>query len=141
MSAGHDSSMTPQAAAAEIDRTARQVRRRARWQGWLFLAVAVVNFGFYIAIGSASQTVSRALSPLPILLAAVIFLVASRQPVVGRDAARINKPVVMAGLATATAGLVLYQTVMPQGFTGWLVLLAAFLGTPVLGGSWRWLRS
>jgi hypothetical protein len=28
-------SMTPQAAAAEIDRTARLVRRRARWQGWL----------------------------------------------------------------------------------------------------------
>ena len=58
MSAGHDSGMTPQAAAAEIDRTAHQVRRRARWQGWLLLAVAIVNFGFYIAIGSADRTVS-----------------------------------------------------------------------------------
>jgi len=140
MSAGHDSGMTPQAAAAEIHRTAHQVRRRARWQGWLFLAVAAVNFGFYIAVGSADRTVSRALSPLPILLAVVIFLVASRQPVVGRDAARINKPVVVAGLATAIAGLVLYQTVMPQGFTGWLVLLAAFMVTPFLAGAWRWLR-
>jgi hypothetical protein len=135
MSARHNSGMTPQAAAAEIDRTARQVRRRARWQGWLLLAVAVVNFGFYIAIGSADRTVSRALSPLP------IFLVASRQPVVGRDAARINRPVVVAALATAIAGLVLYQTVMPQGFTGWLVLLAAFMVTPFLAGAWRWLRS
>jgi cation transport ATPase len=141
MSARHNSGMTPQAAAAEIDRTARQVRRRARWQGWLLLAVAVVNFGFYIAIGSADRTVSRALSPLPILLAVVIFLVASRQPVVGRDAARINRPVVVAALATAIAGLVLYQTVMPQGFTGWLVLLAAFMVTPFLAGAWRWLRS
>jgi hypothetical protein len=141
MSAEHDSGMTPQAAAAEIDRMARQVRRRARWQGWLLLAVAVVNFGFYIAIGSADRTVSRALGPLPVLLAVVIFLVASRQPVVGRDAARINKPVVMAALATAIAGLVLYQTVMPQGFTGWLVLLAAFMVTPFLAGAWRWLRS
>lgn len=141
MSAEHDSGMTPQAAAAEIDKMARQVRRRARWQGWLLLAVAVVNFGFYIAIGSADRTVSRALSPLPVLLAVVIFLVASRQPVVGRDAARINKPVVMAALATAIAGLVLYQTVMPQGFTGWLVLLAAFMVTPFLAGAWRWLRS
>src|SRR5512146_38098 len=130
MNAGHDSGMTPQDAAAEIDRTAHQVRRQARWQGWLFLAVAVVNFGFYIAIGSAARTVARALSPLPILLAVVIFLVASRQPVVGRDAAQINKPVVAAALATAIAGLVLYQTVMPQGFTGWLVLLAAFMVTP-----------
>ena len=141
MSAEHDSGMTPQAAAAEIDRMAHQVRRRARWQGWLLLAVALVNFGFYIAIGSADRTVSRALSPLPILLAVVIFLVASRQPVVGRDAARINKPVVVAALATAIAGLVLYQTVMPQGFTGWLVLLAAFMVIPFLAGAWRWLRS
>jgi hypothetical protein len=141
VSAGHDSGMTPQAAAAEIHRTAQQVRRRARWPGWLFLAVAVANFGFYIAIGSADQPVSRALSPLPALLVVVIFLVASRQPVVGRDAARINQPVVVAGLATAIAGLLLYQTVMPQGFSGWLVLLAAFMVTPFLVGAWRWLRS
>ncbi len=40
--------MTPQAAAAEIDRTAHQVRRRARWQGWLLLAVAIVNFAFMV---------------------------------------------------------------------------------------------
>jgi hypothetical protein len=141
MSRQHDSRLTPQAAAAEIDRTTRQVRRRARWQGWLFLAVAVVNFGFYIAVGSADRTVSRALSPLPLLLVVAIFLVASRQPVVGRDAAQINKPVVVAGLATAIAGLVLYQTVMPQGFTGWLVVLAAFMVTPFLAGAWRWFRS
>jgi len=141
MSAEHDSGMTPQAAAAEIDRMAHQVRRRARWQGWLLLAVAVVNFGFYIAIGSADRTVSRALSPLPILLVVVIFLVASRQPVVGRDAARINRQVVAASLATAIAGLVLYQTVMPQGFTGWLILLAAFMVTPFLAGAWRWFGS
>lgn len=140
MSAGHDSGMTPQAAATEIDRTAHQVRQRARWQGWLFLAVAAVNFGFFLAVGSAGRTISQALSPLPILLVVVIFLVASRQPVVGRDAARINKPVVVAGLATAIAGLVLYQTVMPQGFTLWLVLLAAFMVTPFLAGAWRWLR-
>jgi hypothetical protein len=140
MSAGHDSGMTPQAAAAEIGRTAHQVRRRARWQGWLLLAVAIVNFGFYIAIGSAGPAVARALSPLPILLVVVIFLVASRQPVVGRDAARINKPAVAAGLGTAIAGLVLYQTVLPQGFTAWLVLLAAFMVAPFLAGAWRWLR-
>ena len=53
---------------------------------------------------------------------------------VGRDAVQIYKPVVMAGLATAITGLVLYQTVMPQGFTGWLVLLAAFMVTPFLAG-------
>lgn len=141
MGAEYDHDISPEAAAAEIDRTARQVRRRARWPGWLLLAVAVVNFGFFIAVGSASRPVSQALSPLPALLAVVIFLVASRQPVVGLDARRINRPVVLAALATAIAGLVLYQTVMPQGFTGWLVLLAAFMVTPYLAGAWRWLHS
>ena len=52
-----------------------------------------------------------------------------------------QQPLVLAGLATAIAGLVLYQTVLPQGFTGWLVLLAAFMVTPFLAGAWRWLRS
>jgi hypothetical protein len=141
MSAEGDSGMTPEAAAAEADRTARQVRRRARWQGWLFLCVAVLEFGFYLAVGSADPAVSRALSPLSILLVMAIFLVASRQPVVGRDAARINKPVVAAGLVTAITGLLLYQTVLPQGFSGWLVLLAAFMVAPFLAGAWRWLRT
>lgn len=141
MSAEHDTDMTPQAAAAEIDRTGRQVRRRARWQGWLLLAVALVNFAYTIAIGSASLTVSRALEPLPILLVVVIFLVASRQPVIGRDAARINKPAVLAALVAAVAGLVLYQTVLPQRFTGWLVLLSALMVMPLLAGAWRWFRS
>jgi len=140
MDAGHDGGMTAQAAAAEIDRTSRQVRRRARWQGWLLLAVAVADFGFYIAVGSASHNVSRALSPLPLVLVAVIFLVASRQPVIGRDAGRVNRPYIVAALVAAVAGLVLYQTVMPQGFSGWLVLLAAFMVSPFLAGAWRWLR-
>jgi hypothetical protein len=39
------------------------------------------------------------------------------------------------------AGLVLYQTVLPQRFTGWLVLLAALMVTPYLVGAWRWLHS
>jgi hypothetical protein len=140
MSDGHHSGMTPEAAATEIDRTTRQVRRRGRWQGWLFLAVATVNFGFYLAVGSASPAVARALSPLPVLVVAAIVLVASRQPVVGRDAAHINKPVLVWGITTAFTGLALYQAIMPQGFSGWLVLLAAFMVAPFLAGAWQWLR-
>jgi hypothetical protein len=140
MSTQYDGGMNPETAAAEIGRTAHEVRRRARWQGSLFLAAAAVDFGFYIAVGSASEPVARALSPLPVLLVVAIFLVASRQPVIGRDAKRINKPVVAWALAAAFAGLVLYQTVMPQGFTGWLVLLAALMVTPFLAGAWQWLR-
>jgi hypothetical protein len=88
-----------------------------------------------------TRPISYALSPLPALMAAAIYMVASRQPVVGQGAGRINKPVTYAGLAAAVAGLVLYQTVLPQRFTGWLVLLAALMVTPYLVGAWRWLHS
>ena len=140
MGVEHDGDLSPQRASAEVERTTLAVRRRARWQGWLFLAVGLLNFGFYVAVGSASQTVARALSPLPLALAVVVLAVATRQPVVGRDAARTNQPIVVAGLVTAVVGLVLYQEFLPQGFTGWLVLLAAFMVTPFMVGAWRWLR-
>jgi hypothetical protein len=107
------------------------------------LAVAGCRRGrllFFVAVGSTGRGVSQALSPLPTLMAAAIFLVASRQPVVGRDIGRIIRPVAVAGLVAAIVGLVLYQTVMPQRFTGWLVLLAALMVAPYLVGAWRWLR-
>jgi hypothetical protein len=44
------------------------------------------------------------------------FVVASRQPVVGRDAQKINKPAAQAGLATVVAGLIIGQTALPRQF-------------------------
>lgn len=137
MSAGQDSNLTPEAAAAEIERTGRLVRGRARWPGWVWFGVAVVNFGFFVGVGTVDRTVSQALTPLPIVVIVVIFVVAARQLVVGRHAGRINKPVALA----AVVGLVLLQTVVLQGFTGWLVGLAAVMVAPYLVGAWRWLHS
>jgi hypothetical protein len=135
-----DDDLTPEAAAAEVDRAAWQVRRRARWPGWMFLVFAAIDFAFFVIVGSGNRTVSDALIPVPALLAAAIFLIAARQPVVGQDAQRINKPIAIAGIVTAVAGLVIYQTVMPQHFTGWLLLLAALMVSPYFVGAWRWLH-
>ncbi len=132
--------VSPEAAAAELDRTAGRVRRRAHWTAWLFLALAVVNFGYFVIVGSGNHAVANALIPVPTLLAVVIFVVASRQPVIGLDAARINKPVALAGVVTVVAGLVVEQTLLPDHFSGWLVLLAAAMVSPYLVGAWLWFR-
>jgi len=84
-----DDDLTPEAAAAEVGRAAWQVRRRARWPGWMFPVFAAIA---------------------------------------------------IAGIVTAVAGLVIYQTVMPQHFTGWLLLLAALMVSPYFVGAWRWLH-
>jgi hypothetical protein len=135
---GHD--LSPRAAAAELERTAALVRRRAHWPAWMFLALAGVNFAFFVVVGSGNRALADALIPLPTLLAVGVFLVAARQPVIGQDAQRINKPVALAGLVTVAAGLLVDQTVLPRRFTWWLALLAALMVAPYLVGAWRWLR-
>ncbi len=132
--------LSPQAAAAELERTNRRVQRRAHWPAWMFLVLAVINFAFFVIIGSGDRTIGNALIPLPTLLAVAIFVVASRQPVIGRDAQKINKPVALAGIVTVVAGLIIDQTVLPRHFTWWLVLLAVFMVAPYLVGAWRWLH-
>jgi len=138
MSSGYH--LSPESAAEEIRRITRQVGRRARWPGWMFLALAAVNFAYFVIVGSGNRIVSNALIPLPTLLAVAIYLVASRQPVRGRDVARINRPITLAGLVTVVAGLIVYQTAMPQHYTNWLLLLAGLMVLPYLVGAWLWLR-
>jgi hypothetical protein len=134
------SDMTPAEAASEVERMRSRVQQRSHWPAWMFLGLAAVNFAFFIAVGSGNHTVSTSLSPVPSLLAVLILVIVARQPVIGRDSQRINRPVAIAGIVLAVAGLVVYQTVLPQHFTGWLVLLAAVMVSPYLVGAWRWLR-
>jgi hypothetical protein len=132
--------LTPADATAEIGRMTSRAHRRARWSGWMFLGVAAVNFAFFVLVGSANHRVSDSLSPIPSLLAVIIFLIVARQPVIGQHAQRINRPVLIAAIVAAIAGLIIDQTVLPHRFTGWLILLAAVMVSPYLVGAWRWLR-
>jgi hypothetical protein len=138
MTAKHD--LTPAQAAAEVERMTSRVHRRAQWPAWMFLGVAAVNFAFFVVVGSANHRVSDSLSPVPALLAVAIFLIVARQPVIGADAQRINRPILIAAIVTTVSGLIIDQTVMPKHFTGWLVLLAAVMVSPYLVGAWRWLH-
>ena len=137
---GEHHDLSPQAAAEQLERTSSQVRRRTHWPAWLFLAMAAVTFTFVILAGSDSHALSTALSPLPAVLSVAIILIVNRQPVIGRDAPAINKPVVLAGLVTAVTGLIIDQTVLPDHVTGWLVLVAVFVISPYLVGATVWLR-
>ncbi len=138
MSGEHD--LSPREAVARIADFSRRASSRARWPGWLFLAVAVVDAALVMAMGSGNRAVSRTLSVVPALLVIAILAFAARQPVIGRHSGQINRPVLIAAIATNVAGLVVYQTVLPQHFTGGLVVLAIAMQAPLVAGAWLWLR-
>lgn len=132
--------MSPREVVARVAHLSRRASRRASWPGWLFLAVAVINAALFVGMGSGDRAVSRALSTVPILLVIVVLVFAARQPVIARDSGHINRPVLVAAIATNVAGLVVYQTVLPQQFTGWLVALAIAMQSPLVAGAWLWLK-
>jgi undecaprenyl pyrophosphate phosphatase UppP len=136
----HEHDLSPRDAIARVQHLSRRAQRRANWPGWMFLTLAVVNTALFVAIGSGNQHVRNALSAVPALLVGVILLFATRQPVIGRDSRRVNLPILIAAIPTNVAGLVVYQTVMPQHFTGWLLALAVAMSSPLLVGAWLWLR-
>lgn len=134
--------LSPEAAAAEVTHTARQVRRRGRWPGWLWAVLGVVIFGFTIAANSGNQLITDIVGPLPVVVGAGGFLFASRRGVVARgDLGQFDKLLANVFLAAVVAGTVVELTVLPHRVTGWLVLLAALMAVPCGIGAWRWLRS
>ena len=138
MTTKHD--LTPAQAAAEVERMTSRVHHRSRWPSWMYLGVAIVNFASFVVAGSANHRISSSLSPIPVLLAAAIFLIVARQPVIGTNAQRINRPILIAAIITTVAGLIIDQTVMPDHVTSLLILLAAAMVSPYLVGAWRWLH-
>jgi hypothetical protein len=132
--------LNPHEAMARVDQLSRGATRRGRWPAWLFLAIAAVNAVLFVAVAAGDRSVSRALSLVPALLIVAVVGVVARQPVIGRDSGQINRPVLIAAIATNIAGLVIDQTFLPQHLTGWLVALAVAMQSPLLVGAWLWLR-
>jgi hypothetical protein len=138
MEGHHD--LDPGEALARVTELSQRAGRRAQWPGWLFVTIAAINATLFVAMGSGDRTVSRALGAVPLLLLVAVVMFAARQPVIGRSSRRINRPVLVAAIATNVAGLIVYQAVLPQHFTGWLVVLAVAMQSPLLAGAWLWLR-
>jgi hypothetical protein len=138
MSDQHD--LTPHEALTQLDEVSRRANRRAKWPAGMFLTIATLNAVLFLAIADADARAARVLSTVPALLVVVVLAFAVRQPVIGREANRINQPVLIAAIATSIAGVVVDQTVLPHHFTGWLVLLAVAMQLPLLVGALLWLR-
>lgn len=141
MGGGEQGGISPEAAAAEIERAAGQVRRRARWPGLMWLACAVVMFGFFLGTGSGNVWLNDVLGPIPLLAAGALYLFAARQPVVSDRGRRDDKLLSYAFLGTVAVATAIKLAVLPERFTGWLVLIAALAIVPALIGAGRWLRS
>ena len=138
----HHGELTPHAAAVEVRRTSRRVRRRARWPGWLWAILGVVIFGFTLATSSGSQLATDIAGPIPLIVGVGGFVFASRQGIVGQGRfGQADKMLSYVFLGAVVVGTVIELTVLPHRLTGWLVLLAALMVVPCWIGTWRWLRS
>jgi hypothetical protein len=138
---GRDGRPSPEAAFAEIERTGRQVRRRGRWPGLVWLGIAGVLFGSFVLSGSGDQLLIEIVGPILLLAALAVYLVAARQPVVSDRYRQKGLPLSYAYLGAVAVATVIKLTVLPQHFTAWLVVLGALMSVPALVAAWRSLCS
>ncbi|AHH99139.1 hypothetical protein GCM10010174_49010 [Kutzneria viridogrisea] len=141
MTDNQDPHLSPHGALTEIDRVNARARQAARWTGWLWIAAAATVFAFYLGTGSGIETVVGIAAPLPLVVTPALYLLEARRRVIGRVAARIERPVATAFVGVVVIGTVVKLTVLPAGLTVWLVVFGLAMALPCLVGAWRVLRA
>lgn len=135
-----DGDISPEMAAAEIERTAGHVRRRGRWPGVVWIGIAAVVFGCFVVSGSGSRLLTELVGPVLLLAAVAVYFTRNRQPVVSDRNRQEDQPLAYAFLGAVVVATVIKLTVLPQHFTAWLVVLGVLMSVPALIAAWRWLN-
>ncbi len=136
-----DAELSPQAAAAEIDRMSQRVRKGGRWQGWMWLIIGVATFAFYAGTGTGDPVLADVIAPSFLLIGLCLGLYAARQHVVDEVGGRIEQPVSTAYVTAVVVGVVLKLTVIPDRLTAGLVIVGVLVAFPPLVGAWRVLHA
>ncbi|HEX7097846.1 MAG TPA: hypothetical protein VF377_01290 [Acidimicrobiia bacterium] len=147
MSSGKDLSrerpLDPRQALAEADRIGTTVRRRIRWNGWVWLVIAIATPLFWL--GTWTNWLSRPLQFWVavgfLIVAAMITVVAmvreARRGVVDRRVARMEWPITWAYMAVVFVMAVLVIVFDTSEAPLWFVLGALATAVPGLVGAWR----
>jgi hypothetical protein len=143
MSHNDNQPIDPRLALSEVERVKNQVGRKARWHGWVWLAVAVLTPAFLL--GTRAVFVPRYVEFWIAIgfgaIAATLWIWETRRGVMGREAARMDRPMTGAYVASMVAVAALVIFLDPVGTPGWFVAVAFVPSVPCLLAAWRVLRS
>lgn len=144
MNAHHSDHLTEHEALREVNRVSKRSVSQSRWHGSAWLILGFGTFTFLLATPPGRQENAN-LSLLIALafgvMAAVLWYVESRLNVIGRVAARIDKPVTSWYIGLFVGAIALKGLLLPDGYTAWLVLVALLPVVPCLVGSWKVFRT
>lgn len=149
--------MDPRLALSEVERVKNQVRRKARWHGWVWLSVAVLTPVFWLGTRAdfvpRAEPDDRAFAVRLVtdgefwiaggfgVIAVTLWIWETRRGVTGREAARIDRPITWAYVTAMVAVAALVILVDPAGAPWWFVAVSLVPSVPCLIAAWRVLRS
>lgn len=132
---------SPQAARQQAARIGTRVRSAARWHGWMWLTIAILTPTFLLGTGREDlpRSIQFWIAVGFGLVGAVLTVWEARRGVVGRQAARVDRPMTW-------AYVVLMMVAIGFTFIGdqnspWFIPLALAPSIPCLLAAWRVLRA
>lgn len=132
MKDGHH--LDPHRALRETERIGQEVRRRARWHGFAWLAVGLLTPPFLIAIGTDAFPREAAFwfAIVFMLVGGTLAIWESRRGVTSRATAAVDRPATWAYVAAMVGVAAVILMVDITGTPGWFVALAMVPAIPAL---------
>lgn len=127
-------------ALGEVRRIDGHVRERGRWAGWAWLALAVITPIFMIVTWAYSGDVAFVTAIAFGVFGLLLVYAESRQQVIRHTTARLSRPVTWMYAGLVVLGVVLKFTLLPDGFSIWLLIVGLAPALPCLYGAWQVLR-
>jgi|SRR5690606_6960238 len=126
-----------------IEHIERRVRAESRWYGFFCLILALAAFAYVVIVhldGAGSRWVLLLFAMAFTELGVLWWRYGRNQLAVGHTQAHLDLPMGLATLVLMTVALIARSTLLPPGFSMWLVLVALLPAIPCLLGSWKVLR-
>lgn len=124
------------AALGEVRRIQRDVHQRTRWQGWIWLLLGAAMPIFLIGTIALEGDWSLGIAISFMAAALLAWFWESRQTVVGRTGARIDRPVTIAFMGAVALVTLLRIFVLPDHLNAAQIIVSFIPSIPCLIGAW-----
>ena len=132
---------SPQAARQQAARIGTRVHSAARWHGWMWLTTAILTPTFLLGVtrDEVPRSIQFWIAVGFALVGAVLTVWEARRGVIGRQAARVDRPMTWAYVALMA--VVVGFTFVGDENSTWFIPLALAPSIPCLVAAWRVLRA